>query len=228
MRPSRPPSDPDERRRYRLMRTFSRRMDLPMAVLSMLFFGLVVAELSIDPTFRYRPWLDRAVLWLWALFGLEFLVKFAIAPDKAVFLKQRWFDAVVLAVPMFRILRLVGAFRAGFSLVKVGLGVRRGARTLGRFRHKSRLDYVAGVTILVVFGCATAMHLLERDAPDRQIRGFGDALWWSGSVVTTVACDLNPVTPGGRLLAVVLMIYGVSVFGYFVTQAVAFIQRKPD
>ncbi len=226
MRPSGP--DPEHRRRFRLLRTFSRRMDAPMAVLSMVFFGLIVAELAIDPAVAYRPWLDRAILVLWALFCLEFLIKFAIAPDKGDFLRRRWFDAVVLAVPMFRILRVLKAFRASYSMVKLGLGVRRGARMLGRFGQKSRLDYVAGVTLLVVVGSATAMHLLERDAPHRQIRNFGEALWWSGAVVTTVACDLNPVTPGGRLLAVCLMIYGMSVFGYFVTQAVAFIQRKPD
>lgn len=228
MRPSKPPPGPDELRRIRLVRSLSRRLDLPMAVLSVLFFGLTIAELTLAHDSPHRSWIDRAILGLWAVFGLEFLVKFAIAPRKAAYLKGRWFDVLVLIVPMFRVLRVVRAFRAGYSLLKLGLAVRRGTRALARFRHASRLDYVTGLTGLVVVAGAAAMFLLERDAAGSQIRTFPDAVWWSAAIVTTVASELNPVTPWGRVLAVFMMVYGMAVFGYFVTQAVTFIQRSPD
>lgn len=202
-----------------------------MAVLSLVFFALIVAELSIDPGYAHRAWLDNAILGLWALFWLEFLVKLAIAPDKRAYLKRQWFDVLVLAVPMFRVLRAFRVFqavRAGYTMVRLGLAVKRGARALGRFGHASRLNFVAGLTAMVVLAGAASMLLLERDAPDSQIRSFGDALWWSAAIVTTVASELNPVTPWGRLLAVVMMVYGMAVFGYFVTQAVTFLQRSPD
>lgn len=202
-----------------------------MAVLSVVFFGLVVADLVVPDGTPTAAWLDRAIMGLWALFWAEFLLKLVIAPDKPAFLKGRWFDLLVLLFPglrVFRALRAVRALRAGYSIVKLGLAMRRSTRALSSFAHQSRLGYVAGLTSVVVLSGAAAALMLEREAPASQIRTFGDALWWSAALVTTVASDLNPVTPWGRMLAVGMMVYGMTVFGYFVTRAVSYLQRSPD
>jgi voltage-gated potassium channel len=115
----------------------------------------------------------------------------------------------------------------GMWLFRIGIALRRGARGISRFWQRSRLDLVMALTGVVVVIGATLMLLLERGHPQGRIQDFGDALWWSAAVVTTVASDLNPVTPGGRLLAVFMMVYGMTVFGYLVSQAVNVIQ-KPD
>ncbi len=46
----------------------------------------------------------------------------------------------------------------------------------------------------------------------------------SASVVTTVGCDLAPVSGTGRFLGVLLMLYGVAMFVYFVSHGVAFLR----
>lgn len=52
--------------------------------------------------------------------------------------------------------------------------------------------------------------------PESNIRGPDDALWWAFVTMTTVGYgDKYPVTPGGRLLAALLMISGVGLFGTF-------------
>lgn len=199
-----------------------------MVVLSVVFFGLVVADLVVADGTPTAAWLDRAILVLWALFWAEFLLKLAIAPDKAAYFRGRWFDLLVLVFPGLRVFRAVRALRAGYSIVKLGLAMRRSTRALSSFAHQSRLGYVAGLTTVVVLSGAAAALMLEREAPASQIRTFGDALWWSAALVTTVASDLNPVTPWGRVLAVGMMVYGMTVFGYFVTRAVSYLQRSPD
>jgi voltage-gated potassium channel len=88
----------------------------------------------------------------------------------------------------------------------------------------SRFGYVSGVTAVVVAVAAAAMAFLERDAEGAQIRSFREALWWSAATVTTVGGDLQPVTDGGRALAVAMMLYAVVVFGYLVSRAVVFLQ----
>jgi len=55
---------------------------------------------------------------------------------------------------------------------------------------------------------------------------LGAALWWSAALVTTVASEKNPVTGPGRAVAVMLMVYGMVVFGCFMGCAVVFIQGR--
>jgi voltage-gated potassium channel len=51
----------------------------------------------------------------------------------------------------------------------------------------------------------------ERDAPGAHITTFPDALWWAATTVTTVGYgDTFPVTGTGRLVAVALMVVGIS------------------
>ena len=51
---------------------------------------------------------------------------------------------------------------------------------------------------------------------NKNIRHFGDALWRAITTVTTVGYgDITPITPEGRLVAVVLMLTGIGVIGVF-------------
>ena len=114
----------------------------------------------------------------------------------------------------------------GISLFRFALVLRRSGRSIRQFLHVSRFGYLVAVTVVVVVLLAAFVLMFERDAPNSNIRRMSDALWWSSAVCTTVACDLNPVTPGGRILAVFLMVYGMAVFGYFISRAVLFIHSE--
>ena len=212
-----------------------------MALLSLVFLALFVASLG---SFADAVWQDRIDLGLtiiWGLFLAEFVVKLAISPRRSLYLRRNWFDLLVIILPAFRILRAARALRAlrgigpvvnllaagkGFSLFRLALVFRRGGRSVHRFLRASRFGYVAGVTVLVVVLVAAFVLMFERNAPNSEIKTMGDALWWSAAVCTTVACGLDPVTPGGRVLAVFLMVYGMAVFGYFISRAVLFIHRE--
>ena len=61
----------------------------------------------------------------------------------------------------------------------------------------------------------------ERFLPGATINSLGKALWWSITTVTTVGYgDVYPVTNTGRIIAVLLMIGGISLVGV-VTAALA-------
>lgn len=52
---------------------------------------------------------------------------------------------------------------------------------------------------------------IERFAPGSRITTPGDALWWGLITVTTIGYgDVYPVTAEGRLVAGVLIIFGVA------------------
>jgi voltage-gated potassium channel len=64
-------------------------------------------------------------------------------------------------------------------------------------------------------------------SPDSNIKTAEDALWWSAATVTTVGYgDFYPKTTLGRIIAVMLMISGVGLFGTFTAYTASFFMEK--
>ena len=76
---------------------------------------------------------------------------------------------------------------------------------------------VVGLISLII--CSSAYYYFE--SPVNPDLGVGDAFWWGFVTSTTVGYgDYFPVTLGGRIIATILMLIGISAFG-FITAAVA-------
>ena len=76
------------------------------------------------------------------------------------------------------------------------------------------LLYVTVTATLFVYIGALAVLDAEQDTPTANITTFGNALWWAVETITTVGYgDYYPVTLPGRLVAVSLMISGITVLG---------------
>ncbi|VBA40891.1 pH-gated potassium channel KcsA [Mycobacterium innocens] len=142
---------------------------------------------------------------------MDYLVRLALAPDRRQWFVQHIFDLLIVALPMMRPLRLLRLVVLVGALQKaVGNAVR------GRI-----LIYtISGISLLVYI---TSLAILdqERGHPGATIDSFGKALWWATTTVTTVSYgNLYPVTVTGRVIAVLLMIGGISLIGV-VTASVA-------
>jgi voltage-gated potassium channel len=201
-----------------LRERLDRYLDLPLALASVLLVLLAAIELTGEVG---EPWRGRivALSWvLWALFFAEFAVKFALAPDKRAYVRRHPLDILVLLVPFLRFLRLARVLRATRALPVFRLLVfgGRGSGAALTLLRRRRLGQLAIVSALVVLIGAAAVYILEADARGAVITSFGDALWWSAALLTTVGSDLYPVTLGGRILSFFLMIYAVGVFSYFI------------
>jgi voltage-gated potassium channel len=67
----------------------------------------------------------------------------------------------------------------------------------------------------MMFFSATAILNLE-NIPESNIKTAEDALWWAFVTTTTVGYgDKYPVTTEGRIMACILMVVGVGLFGTF-------------
>jgi voltage-gated potassium channel len=65
---------------------------------------------------------------------------------------------------------------------------------------------VAGTTIIVVIGALLMWALDHHEYPN-----IGRALWWAAQTVTTVGYgDVTPKNTSGRIIAVVVMFWGVA------------------
>jgi voltage-gated potassium channel len=214
-----------ERERWALLAQVNQFTETPMVWLSFAWLGLLV----LDFTQGLSPLLQNLVLVIWGMFILDFAIEFAIAPHRGRYLRQNWLTAVSLVIPALRILRVFQAFRIlraaratrSIGLLRLLTSTRRGLRALGATLQRRGFGYVVGGTILVIFVGAAGMIQFEGPAaarqaghPDAGIADFGEALWWTAMILTTMGSDYWPVTAEGRILTLLLSLYAFSVFGY--------------
>jgi voltage-gated potassium channel len=91
-----------------------------------------------------------------------------------------------------------------------------GLRQLRRVvsRESGPLSSVLILFLIVLFMAAVLIHLIERNEQPAVFGSVPASLWWAVVTLTTTGYgDVVPVTPAGRLVASVLMISGLGVFG---------------
>lgn len=227
---SNPQEEELEGQRFELLRQIEGALERPMILLALVWLVLVVVDLAAG----LSPFLEAVNTAIWVLFVLHFVLEFTIAPQKGAYLRQHWLTAVSLVLPALRVVRIARVVRAlraarGLRLVRVVSSVNRGMRTLGRVMGRRGLPYVLALTLLVNLLGAAGILAFERDASRGAIAGFGSALWWTAMTLTTMGADYFPHTPEGRVLGLLLAIYGFAVFGY-VTASIAsfFVARDAE
>ncbi len=74
------------------------------------------------------------------------------------------------------------------------------------------------------------MYAFENELPDgRGFESYGEALWWTAMVMTTMGSDYFPKTTEGRVLCFALALYAFAVFGYVTaTLATFFVGRDAE
>jgi voltage-gated potassium channel len=208
----------DPSAREELRERLDRYLDVPLALASLALVLLAVIELTGEVS---GPWKGRLATlgWvLWGLFFVEFAAKFALAPVKRHYLREHWLDALIVLLPFLKVLRLAQVLRASRALPTFRLLVfgGRGSQSTLALLKRRRLGQLAIISAMVMLVGAALGFLLEAGAPGSPIEDFGDALWWSGALVTTISSELYPVTAAGRILGFVLMIYAIGIFTYFI------------
>ncbi|WP_067646691.1 potassium channel family protein [Nocardia harenae] len=184
---------------------WERATNVPMLLLAVLFLGVYawyVLDTGASP--QLDTWLARVDLVIWAAFAADFVIRIALSRDRWRFVRTHPLELLIVLVPPFRPLRLVRA-----ALLMLG--------TLNRARlTRFRLSIFVGTSsILVILLCSLAFFDAEYGAPEAKVQSYGDALWWAVVSVTTVGYgDYYPVTTEGRLVALVLMTFGIGLISF--------------
>ena len=190
-------------------------MVLSLFVLLILIVDLLPAQwVQVpDEVRRLLRWIDNVVC---LVFLVDFAIRFHRAESKWRFLRWGWID-LLASIPEIDALRWGRVFRL-FRLVRL-------VRAMPTMRHFLRVMYasrarggaasVLVITFLVLALSSVGVLLFETDAKSNIVTA-GDAAWWSITTITTVGYgDRFPVTTAGRIIASVLMISGVGLFGTF-------------
>jgi voltage-gated potassium channel len=184
---------------------WSRRVDwwlTGLAVVFLVAYAWSVLDTSLSPA---GAWALEAILTgVWALYGIDYVVRLCLAERKWRFVGTHLLDLVVLLLPLLRQLRVL-------RLIMVIGALNR------RLRNDARgkvIIYVVGTVVLVGFVASLAVLEAERNAPDATITSFGQAVWWTLTTISTVGYgDSYPVTFEGRLVAASLMVAGIALLG---------------
>ncbi|MBC9715608.1 two pore domain potassium channel family protein [Streptomyces sp. TRM66268-LWL] len=182
-----------------------RRTEIPLAVGSMLFLGAYAAQVLVhDMPQVWRHVCFAVVLGAWALFAVDYGVRWRMSGRGLKYIRTHWLETLVLLLPLLRPLRVVRLYEA--------IQMRHGEPRLSLY---ARVMVYAGLSVLLLgFAGALAVYHHERLAPGANITTFGDAVWWTCSTLSTVGYgDKAPVTPVGRLVAVALMACGLGLLG---------------
>ena len=220
--------------RLRALRRIESALEVPLMVLGLVWVGLLVVELAGV----HAPWLGLLVNAIWAVFIVEFLVRFSLAPRKASFLARNALTVLSLGLPALRVLRVTRAFpifrlartARGLRLLRIVTSTRRGMRSLAATMDRHGFGYLLALTLLVTFAGAGGMYSFERSTSDEQsFRSFGAALWWTAMIVTTMGSENWPRTNEGRILCLLLALYAFAAFGYVTAVLATFlIGREPQ
>lgn len=226
--PERPPLDAE---RGELLSRLEDWLEMPMLVLGFVWLALLILEFTGGLT----PALETAGTIIWIVFIVDFSLKLALATDKSDYLKANWLTVLALAVPalrvfrVFRVVRVLRAARAarGLRLFRVVSSLNRGMRALGATMRRRGFGYVVALTLIVALSGAAGMYAFENEMPGGQgFESYGQALWWTAMVMTTMGSDYFPRTTEGRVLCFALAVYAFAVFGYVTaTLATFFVGR---
>ena len=221
-RVQRPPS---ARVRWRVLAQLEKRVEKPIALLGLVWLVLFVIEV----TRGLSPLLSIFSVAIWAIFVGDFIVRLLIAPHRWAYLRHNWLAAISLIVPALRAVRLLAVFRVirfarGARLLRVVASLNRSMGALGATLRRRGISYVVLLTIAVVLGGAAGMYALEPHDPSGAsgFASYGDALWWTSMIVTTLGSAYWPRTPEGRTLALLLSLFAIGVFGYITATLASF------
>lgn len=211
--------DPDERD------SISRVAEAVVTGLAFVFVLLLLAELLLDLSPAWSRRLNLAGLAIWAIFAVDFLVRLAFADRKLRFIATNPIAFISLFIPAVRLLRAARAARAvrGVRVVRLVAGSNRGRKALQRFAAFGGAGYVGLLTLIVLTLSAAGMYSLESGAPGSTITSVGDAFWWATTTLITLGGERYPVTAEGRVLGIVVMIYGLAISGYITALLAVFL-----
>ena len=204
-------TDPPRRApRTRLFRTLSKyrgeknlaaweeRSSTPMFVASVLYLLAFAAPImSTRIQEPYDAYLNIIQMILWGLFAADYCIRLYLAPRRLYFITHNLMNLAIVLLPAWRIVSF---------LAMIYMTANRQYKRLSELAVK-----LFGYTAIFIIMFALAIYSVESSEPGAMIRDLPTAYWWTFTTLATVGYgDVYPITGIGRVIAVVVMLYGVG------------------
>jgi voltage-gated potassium channel len=207
-RPAAPPDDADV--------VSSSPYELFIVALSLLsLFNIVLLALPVKEGTKGIVLVVDGVMCL--VFLGDFLQRYLRAESRSAYFWRGfgWLDLLgSLPIPGFRVFRVV---RVAHVVQRLrDRGTRCVFREIRQGRAESAFLFVVFLVVITVEAAAISVLSIESRKRGANLDTASDALWWSMETISTVGYgDVYPISNGGRVVGVLLMIVGVGLFGTF-------------
>ena len=204
--------------REALLARIEKWTEIPLLVLAFCLFPLVVGSFkwSLSPI-ESKTFLALN-LFIWVVFAVNLAVKIILAPHRWPYIRKHWMEVLIVIIPIARPLQIF------YPLMLIVLGVRASTG----LRRITNVSYLFVYFVGLVLVAATVVTSIEAGR-NTGIASFFDAMWWAVVTATTVGYgDTVPITALGRVIAMVLMIGGVSLFSGLTANFASFLLKGED
>jgi voltage-gated potassium channel len=184
-------------------------------ILSFVVIAALIADTAFKLPVEVSVILQRLDTLICIVFLVDFLIRYRQADSKLSFMKWGWIDLVasIPNLPVLRIGRLIRVLRI-IRLLRALRASHKISKLFFRDRIQAGIASVILTTILLLVFSSLGILICEQPDPQSNIRTADDAIWWSITTITTVGYgDRYPVTAEGRLIAMMLMVSGMGLFG---------------
>ncbi|MEM7797481.1 MAG: ion transporter, partial [Cyanobacteria bacterium P01_C01_bin.118] len=200
--------------------------ELLLVVLILVSVTLVVLEVVLETRGLTNRWVNHLQAGLTSIFIFELSLRYWVARKKRRFWRNYWLDVlsvmpIITAFRLLRLLRILRLLRAGILL----------NRSLGRLSSAIATSLGMQIGVFMVIGLIVltgglATYLFEAPTNPR-IDSLRDSMWWSFlSLVAGEPIGGDPQTDIGRLIALMVMMGGLTTFAVFTGVVSAVMMRK--
>lgn len=197
---------------------------------------LMIVWISID-TFRKIDFLQNDSymtfqFWVCVVFILDFFIELWHSKDRWRFTKRR-IVFLLLSIPYLNIIKQMDIqlstdaiyFIRFIPLARGALAMSIVISYLSTNAVTSLFMSYLSIMLLVTYFCSLIFYQREASV-NPQVNSYWTALWWSAMNMSTVGCDISPVTVAGKIVAVVLPISGMIIFPLFTVYLTDFVTRS--
>lgn len=210
-------------------------------IMGMMNFGVIILSIllivwiSID-TFESKNLLQDSgyihfQFWLCIFFVVDFIVGMVFATDKMRYFR-RHLVFLLLSIPYVDIINILDIqlshdatyFVRFIPLARGALAMSIVLGYLSSNPVSSLFLSYLSIILMVTYFCSLIFYQRECGL-NPEVDTYWTALWWSAMNMTTVGCNISPVTVAGKIIAVILPLCGMIIFPLFTVYLTDYVTR---
>ncbi len=182
------------------------KLDVPMAILAVLWVVVIVASLVLEENSSIRNSLEGVDWVIWFVFLVEYFTLIFLAEEKMHYIRQNILDLIIVFLPAFRILRLVKAL----EISKGATVFSETFREIELFLHHKKIYHLLFIAFFTVAAGGVLIHFVEASY-NPVFERYAYSFWWAMvTMVTFGRSGIYPTSPFGQTIEVVLILLGTG------------------
>ena len=158
----------------------------------------------------------------------DFIYRMQQEDDKKAFIKHNWPD--IIAMIPFDILPLSQKYifiARLFRLARLVTLFRREWKYISSFFKQTHINLAIGMLLFTVFAGTILFYLIEHGT-NPGVHNIWDAMWFTITTMLTGNSDINPITPDGEVISVLMIIIGISFVGILTASLASWLISKSN